>query len=489
MTNRNFNILLITSDQQRYDTLGVNGNPLIRTPHLDCLAREGTNFQQAFVTNPICIPSRACLQTGRYPHQHGVEHMEFVVDETPGLPAWEVTFMERLQVSGYRTGAFGKMHMYPPKGFHEQKLSGGQGARWDRSSGSKLGPGPLGNEYAVWLEERHPGGYEAIYEQRRQPEYRQHGSAVQSVLPVEEYVDTWVAENTMDFIRHHANEEQPFFAWCGFLNPHTPLDAPAPYDQMYDPDTMPIPTTFLADVSDRPDFYAKRQNGFRNNPDKAKLRRMIAHYYGLCTMLDDLCGRIFDTLKAERLWDNTLIIYMSDHGDLMGDFGMSGKGNFLDGSIHVPLIVKAPADPRLDGVRSESNTKAKRAESVVGLVEHFDVAATILDYAGVAKPTSMSAESLRPLVEGNGAGKAQVLCEFTENDRSYKGKCLRTTRYKYILWTPGRMEELYDMQVDPLEERNLIDQPDYQEIAVEMRRRMIEQLMITEKPLMTPLSA
>lgn len=142
------NILLITSDQQRYDTLRANGNPLIRTSHLDTLAQQGVNFQRAYVTNPVCVASRACLQTGRYTHQHGVEYMENVVDDTPGLPPWEVTFMERLQMAGYRTAAFGKMHMYPAKGFNEMALSGGQGARWDRPFGSPLGPSPLGNDYA-----------------------------------------------------------------------------------------------------------------------------------------------------------------------------------------------------------------------------------------------------------------------------------------------------------------------------------------------------
>lgn len=138
------NILLIAGDQQRYDTLGINGNSLMRTPHLDELAHQDVNFDRAYVTNPVCAASRACIQTGRYTHQHGVEYMETVVDNTLGLPPWEVTFMERLQVAGYHTAAFGKMHKYSAKGSHESKLSGGQGARWDRPYGSPLGVSPLG---------------------------------------------------------------------------------------------------------------------------------------------------------------------------------------------------------------------------------------------------------------------------------------------------------------------------------------------------------
>ena len=480
---RSPNILLITSDQQRYDTLGVNHNPLLRTPHLDRLAQQGVNFDRAYVTNPVCVASRACIQTGRYTHQHGVEYMENVVDNTPGLPPWEITFMERLQLAGYRTAAFGKMHMYPAKGFHESKLSGGQGARWDQPYGLPLGPSPLGPDYAAWLEARHPGAFAAIHEQRRQSEYLENNSAVTSVLPLDEYVDTWVAQNCIDFVARQQGSQQPFFLWCGFLNPHTPLDAPAPYDRLYDPDDLPIPDTFLANVSDRPAFYSQRQQRFRQEaPTEARrrMRRMLAFYYGLCTMLDELCGRLFDALHETDFWDNTLVLYTSDHGDMMGDFGMTGKSNFMEGSIHVPLIAKPP------GAGGDATNRVRNDQSRVGdLVEVMDVAATVLDYAGVPRPEQMEARTLRPLIEGNGVGKSRVLCEYTSNDRALKGKCLRTERYKYVIWTPGREEELYDMEVDPQERHNLVADPESASILGELRTHLLEQLMQSERPLLS----
>ena len=125
-TPRRPNILLVTTDQQRYDTLGVTGNPHVRTPHLDQLAARGTLFRHGYIQNPVCMPSRACMQTGRYAHQHGMEHMESVIGTTPGLPPWETTFMERLQDSGYATAAFGKIHMLPPKGYDETALTMGE---------------------------------------------------------------------------------------------------------------------------------------------------------------------------------------------------------------------------------------------------------------------------------------------------------------------------------------------------------------------------
>ncbi len=478
------NILLITTDQQRYDTLGVNGNPHIATPHLDQLAATGVNFTRAYVTNPVCVASRACIQTGRYTHQHGVEYMEDVVDNTPGLPPWEVTFMERLQAAGYYTGAFGKMHMYPAKGFHEAKLSGGQGARWDKPYGLPLGPSPLGNDYAQWLEARRPGAFAAIHDQRRTEAYRTHGSAVTSPIDLEDYVDTWVAENCRDFLRRRAGADTPFFLWCGFLNPHTPLDAPEPYASRYHPDDVPLPASFLADVSDRPAFYAARQQGFRklDRPAaEAKIRRMIAYYWGLCTMLDDLSQRLFSTLQELGLWDNTLILYTSDHGDMMGDFAMTGKSNFMEGSIHVPFIAKPPQRA------GQPNPAPRHKNELIEneLIEVMDVAATILDYAQVPRPERMQATSLRPLLEGAGRGKEQVLCEYTSNDRAIKGKCLRTDRYKYVFWTPGREEELYDMHADPQEFHNLAADPAHQAVLADHRTRLLEHLTRSEQPLLT----
>ncbi|MEZ4861491.1 MAG: sulfatase-like hydrolase/transferase [Caldilineaceae bacterium] len=473
-TNRP-NILLITSDQQRYDTLGVSGNALIHTPNLDNLASQGINFQRAYVNNPVCIASRACIQTGRYTHQHGVEYMEDAVDETPGLPPWEMTFMERLQATGYHTAAFGKLHMLPPKGFDEMALSGGQGARWTQLFGSPLGPAPLGNAYAQWLEARRPGAFAALHEQRRTPEYKEHGTAVTSVIPFADYVDTWVAENTVDFLRRQRAAERPFFAWCGFLNPHGPLDAPEPYDRMYDPQAIPLPATYLADVTDRPAFYAERQRAFRNQPTGDKLRRMLAFYYGLCTMLDDLCGRLFTTLQETGLWDNTLIIYTSDHGDMLGDFGMTGKSNFMEPTIHVPLLLKPPHSANL-----ESFEPGRRSSD---LIELIDIAPTILDYAGVPIPDTMQGVALRPLLADSAAGKSQILCEYMSNDRSIKGKCLRTAQYKYVFWTPGREEELYDLQSDPQERHNVVGDASYREIRNEMRTRLIEQLLSSERAL------
>ena len=463
-------ILLITSDQQRIDTLGVYGSKTATSPHLDRLASEGTVFERAYCNNPVCIPSRSCIATGRYAHQHGVEYMEDAVDNTPGLPPWEKTFMERLQEKGIRTGAFGKMHLYPlpPKGFDEMKLTGGQGARWEVSDGSPLGPGPLGREYAEWLEKKRPGAYELIYKQRRSEEYKKYKSAVTSVLKFEEYIDTWTAGNTIEYFRRHKDSKVPVFAWCGFCNPHTPFDAPKPYDTMYDPGKIDLPETFKLDLSDRPSFYSERQKIASGGITPELLKRMKAYYLGLCTMIDDLSGRIFESLKDIGIWDETLVIFTTDHGELLGDYGLFNKNSFFEPVIKVPLLVK-PAG------------KKPKCRKASGLCELIDIAPTMLDYAGIKKPAGMPAESLRPAIEGGTAGKELILSEYMEGDRKRRGKCIRTESYKYIFWLPGNEEELYDLEKDPEERKNLSCSAGSSGIISEMRVKMLAKLCASER--------
>jgi arylsulfatase A-like enzyme len=449
------NVLLITTDQQRYDMLGANGNAQVRTPHLDALAARGALFAQATIQNTVCIPSRACLQTGRYTHQHGVCYMETVIDDTPGLPAWEQTFMERLQGAGYHTGAFGKIHMMPERGFHEMQVTGGKGGRWTRSAGLPIGLAPLGRDYAAWLEARHPGGYEAIYEQRRRPEYQQYHTAISNVLPLDEYVDTWIAENTLDFIRR--DHGRPFFAWCGFCGPHGPVDPPQPYDTLYEPEEVILPANFGVDDEGRPRATTPEQEWIA--------RRWCAYYMGLVTLIDDMVGRLVEALEGRGLIENTLIVFTTDHGEMMFERGRLGKGNFTEAVIRAPLIVAPPG--------------GLAGRVVEGLVETYDIAPTILDYARAEVPATMSARTLRPLVQGESPGKDVALCEHQSNDRSERGICVRTERGKYEIWSPSGRERFYDLQADPLERRNLIAQAPYRDEVDRHRRLMIERLMNT----------
>ena len=461
------NILLITTDQQRWDTLGCYGNKKVKTPNIDALAAQGTRFERPYTQNTICTPARACLQTGRYIHQHGVTFQANPIDRTPGLPHHELTFMEHLHdVAGYYTAAFGKIHMWPPKGFRFTMLTEGKGSRWTESSGLALGPGPLGPIYAAWLEERHPGGYEKIYAQRREPQYKEM-TAITNVLPLEDYIDTWITNNTAGFMRE--SRDRPFFAWCGICGPHGPLDPPEPYASMYDPAEVDMPVTYLADDSDKPKHLQNGGGRFAKEPDDRIIRNAIAKYWGLCTMIDDMVGQLVQTLADAGTLENTLIIYASDHGDHMGDWSRGGKGTFWEPSARVPLIVVPPAG-------------YERIPMVADAVETFQIAPTILDYAGMPVPEAMAATSLRPVIEGKSQLPGLAFSDYVGNPRSIRGTAVITNRYKYAYWGREFGSEFYDLQEDPHEMRNLAQDPAAQARIREHHGLLTERLLATTTP-------
>jgi len=462
------NILLITTDQQRYDTLSCLGAPVGRTPNLDAMAARGTVFERCYIQNPVCIPSRACLQTGRYTHQHGVRYMESVIDTTPGLPTYERTFHERLRAAGYHTAAFGKIHMMPERGFDTMQVTGGKGARWTQTTGQEIGPAPLGPQYARWLEARVPGGYERIHEERRRPEYKQYSTALAHPLPAGEHVETWIGDNTVEFLGSPPSE--PWFVQCGFTGPHGPLDVPPEYVDRYDPEDMPEPDTWSFDLSDR--FpYRNRQPALKSPERMAKARRWTAYYHALMDLIDDQIGRIARVMDQGGLWENTLVIFTPDHGEMMGDFGLYGKGNFYEPVIRMPTFIIPPggqvAEHRFDG-----------------LVEMFDLAPTALEYAGLTPPEHMAARSLKPELETGQGGREAVFGEYVTNDRRRSGAYVRTQAHKLVLWAEegAKGGELYDLARDPRELANLFDDPAMAHVRIEMTERILERWLHVDAP-------
>jgi len=184
-------------------------------------------------------------------------------------------------------------------------------------------------------------------------------------------------------------------------------------------------------------------------PEEASLRRYISYYLCLVTLIDEYVGKLVDALADHELLDNTVILYTSDHGEMLGDFAKFGKGNFYDPVLKVPLLARPPAGC------------APRHFS--GLMEVMDIAPTVLDYAGIPSPREMQATSFRPVLEGGEGGHAAVLSEYTTNDQAINGKCLVTERYKYVLWDTQEGGEFYDLQEDPRELRNVYYEPAYRE--------------------------
>jgi len=389
--------------------------------------------------------------------------MESEIDRTPGLPAHEVTFMERLQAAGYTTGATGKIHMMPERGFDWMEIVGGKGARWTQTTGQDIGPAPLGAQYAAWLEARHPGGYELMHRQRRDPEYKRNHASLVNVLPLEEYVETYILEQSIAFMtRPHAG---PFFLWCGFCGPHGPHDPPASHAGLYPPAEVALPATWDLPLTDRPPHLRRPLQPLTPEREQA-LRIYRSYYYCLCTLIDDYVGRLVAAMAQAGLLDNTLILYTSDHGEMLGDFRLHGKGNFYEPVMRVPLLARPPGGA--GGAVCDD------------LMEVMDIAPTILDYAGIPIPREMQASSFRTILEGGRGGHEAVLSEFTSNDRRINGKCLVTERFKLALWDTPEGGELYDLHNDPCECRNLYNDPAWRSERDALLERLLNHLMRTE---------
>jgi len=329
------NILLITTDQQRYDTLGCCRAPIGRTPHLDRLAARGMIFDRCYDQNPVCIPSRACLQTGRYTWQHGVRYMESEIDTTPGLPTWERTFFDRLHDAGYHTAAFGKIHMMPDdRGFDTRHTTGGKGQRWTQLTGQDIGPAPLGWDYGQWLNDRLPGGYELIYQTRQQPAYKAQRGSLAHPLPAALHVESWIGDHTVDFLNRPP--DQPWFCWCGFTGPHGPLDVPPEYLFRYLPEDMPEPLRWDLDKSDRFPYRPTRPRSM-DDRESHLARLFTAYYHALMDLIDDQVARLVSVFDEQGLWDNTLVMFTSDHGEMRGDFGLYGKATSTTGDSRTDL--------------------------------------------------------------------------------------------------------------------------------------------------------
>ncbi len=335
------NILLITADQMRWDCLGCSGNRKIRTPNLDALAARGVLFRNAFSPDPICVPARASIMTGNYPHVcTGVKsNGGRILDGQPLLT-------KALAGSGYRTYAVGKLHFapYSPPGA-PRLVHGFESADLTESGRIHAQFDPEGKlsgleDYIDYLKTVGWGGYS-----------RAHGAGNNDVrpcpspLPKEHYVDQWIADRAIERIERHAEESpgRPFFMWLSSPKPHSPYDPPRPYDAMYDPREMPAPFGSPADLASR---YAlmerERYERALDSISPAAWRTIRAYYYASITFLDEMIGKVLRKLEdMDRLRD-TVVLFTADHGDMIGDFGTSFKVCHMNGSVRVPLIAAGP---------------------------------------------------------------------------------------------------------------------------------------------------
>ncbi len=432
------NILLIHADQHRFDCLGAYGNPDIQTPNIDALAQDGVLYEASFCPFPVCTPSRYSLLSSQYVHQHlgWTNHCT--------LPNGIPTYAKVLRANGYKTKAVGKMHFTPTYldvGFDEMILA------------EQDGPGRFDDDYHRWLREE--GLIDAIdlMDQRQEfrrlapPVYWETFGALRSNLDEAHHSTTWIAERAIETLQSWG-EGGGHCLMVGFIKPHHPFDPPAPWDTMYDPDRLTLLPGWTESPSD--EDLAYHAGYFPHTAlTEQTLRRAMAYYYATISQIDYHVGRMVDLLRRKGLYDNTLIVYTSDHGEYMGFHHLLLKGNHMyDPLIKVPLIIKYP-----------SQTRA--GEVVTAQVTNLDVAPTLLRAAGCEVPDTMQGMDLHDA----SAGHAYVFAE-SGHGRAYM---VRSKTHKLLLCRDPSQSRFYDLERDPLETDNRINDPAYQGMIDEFR--------------------
>ena len=461
------NILLISSDQHNAEILGCAGNPVARTPNIDALAADGAVFSQAFTPLPICTPARTSIFTGLYCKHHGVYH-NINMNCQPGkpcLPPERTAFPERLAEAGYDTSLFGKLHTR-----HEGGRNFGLATARLVEGKCHFVPAPDDqDEYRRALAQRgYPPDVWKVWE--NDPSYAENGF-VTSPLPEADYIDTFVADIALE---HLEAVKEPFFSWVSFCTPHNPWDPPKPFDTMFDPAEIPMPHRAVGELESKPpqwvDHVARTiaslpyrsmdpelpggvESAYARFPED-KTRRMLAAYYGQIAHLDKQVGRLLDALKARGLYDNTLVLFLSDHGDYCGNnWAFYKYAGLYDSLIRVPFVIKWPGE-------------APRGRTVGELVSLIDIAPTLLDAAGVEGPGEADGVSLRPLLEGGPVHWRHEL--FVETGAT---TAIVTPDWKLVRWRDGT-EELYDRRDDPHDLDNLDGDPDHADTQADLASRI-----------------
>jgi arylsulfatase len=448
------NVVMIMCDQLQLEALHCYGNRHIATPNIDRLAREGIRAEHFFVQSPVCQPSRASYATGRYPHAHQVKYNWY------DLPDREVTLQGHLSRAGYRTAAVGKMHFEPTEqlhGFDERVFVEGKMFTGD-------------DEYRLFLDRLGKRQLHADHIARWGND--ENFGTDPSPVPLEEYIDYFIANKACDLLKRLSDDPQPYFAWVSFVNPHLPFDPPPPYDTMYDPLAIPLPEDweFRQDRRIPEHRLASAGKDFSHLTESA-LRRVRAAYYGQVTLIDDCVGRILTTLEASGDLDNTVVLFTTDHGEMLGHRGLLWKGGRMmyDALLRVPFIVRYPQAFASGRVVSD-------------LCESIDVLPTILDLLDVPVPDGVQGVSLRPVLrqEKVPSWRREVFSE------SMEVKMIRDHTWKLIFY-PGQLYgEMYNVADDPLEVRNLYHLPEYREIRGDLLQRLVARLALSEDPLPKP---
>ena len=500
------NVLLITSDQQHFSTMGCV-NPKIKTPALDRLAAEGTRFERAYCPNPLCTPTRASLITGLYPAWHGAWTIGVK------LPEDVPTVGERFGNAGYATHLIGKAHFQPLRsqpgstslecqptlrdlefwrsftgpwyGFDRIELARNHG---DESH--------VGQHYAIWMEQKGltnwrdyfqplPGDEAPLAPRNEQRRAGGYGRAHEPwKLPDEFHYSVWTAERTIANIEQAVEEGRPFFTWSSFHDPHPPYVVPEPFFSMYDPDDMEpgrltpgemdrMPPPHRLTREEKPDYQPYSEgmaHGYGSHvQDERPLREDVAVYYGMTSLMDREIGRILDALDRLGVADNTIVVFTTDHGHYIGQHGLNAKGAFhYEDGIRLPFVVRWPGHVPVGRV-------SRAMQSLV------DLPSTFLGACGLGVPGAMQGVDQTDVWCGR-AEKARdwIICENRHNPTMPHLRTFVDERYKMTLYRTFDWGELFDLQSDPGETNNLWDDPACASVKADVMHRFLRAEMERE---------
>ena len=444
MANSRPNILILFTDMQRADTIHALGNETIRTPHLDRLVDEGSAFTNCYSPSPVCVPARCCMHYGLYPQKTGLYGNGPMMDDNGA------SYAAVLGQNGYRTHAVGKCHFTPDK----EALRGFQ----SRQSQEEVTADPETDDYIAWLRDH---GYDY---------YEAHGARGEmyyipqiSSLPAEAHPSQWIGNESARFIRDAAGDQQPWLLYSSFIHPHPPFAPPKPWHKLYRAPDMPPPFipahsrelyTWINRLQNR---YKYRDRGL----DLNLLRVIKAYYYATISFVDYQIGRILHALEATDQLDNTLILFASDHGELLGDFGCFGKRSMHDASVRVPLIVRYPQRFAAGRRCSTATTLCDLFPTLLGAAE---IPLEDLDLDGMDLAEVAATPDPQRVVYAQFGGDEQAIYMAATED------------WKYVYSAGDQLEFLFDRKNDPEETTNVAKAETMPEPGVTLKQKLLRYL-------------
>lgn len=516
------NILIFCTDEQRGDHLGCMGHPVIKTPSIDRIAAEGTLFRNCYSSSPVCMTARATMMTGLTNRASGVYSNGIPLDKNiPTLPGL-------LAEAGYRTHSVGKIHLQPWGGRTiaededtsvnpERRIYWKWPGHWDGGVYKKAPDNYYGfqtqdsvgghinyayGDYVTWLEEHYPGAYEGYS--------CSSGNPAPLTIDPELHYNHWIADRAIDFIREQVSapidrsgqqsaavdsdrspitSPQPFFLWCSFPDPHEPFAALGKWSDFYGEAGITLPQQTLALSPDNRSETMGRLGKGTQVHDPEWTRECIRQTYGMISHIDEQVGRVLHSLDELGISDNTVVMFISDHGDQLGEHGLFYKSDYpYDAHMHVPFVAMVP-------------WAADKGRVVEDVVSQLDLVPTVLDLAGVTHPDdvrraetcadqdvelppALPGEVLTPVLTGRARPvRRSALVEHDTVNRRFETVHMRvlvTNDYKLVYYTPLQETMLFDRKNDPDELRNLAGEPRCQPVLIDMLRQLIAELARTE---------